>query len=331
MKPAPRRWQVADSAPLPGHPAAARAHPRRARPRRRQRRRRSSTAAAAFHDPLGLRGMAAAVEVLGAAIRAGERIAVYGDYDADGVTACAMLSRALRRAGVDTVPYIPNRMSEGYGLHGAALAELYAQGVRCVITVDCGTSSVDVAAGRPAGDAPGGHRPPPPARARRRAAPRSRRPTRSSTPSSRAASTRSTGSPAQGWRGSCSPRSRAGLVPGSADDGLGLAALGTVADMMPLRGENRLIVQRGLPRLRDHAGIRALCQAAGLSGDLRATDIGFGIGPRINAAGRMEDAKLALDLCLCDDEDAAVELAAASTPRTATARRPWRWPWPRRR
>src|ERR1700730_2723292 len=95
--------------------------------------------------------MDAAVSTLRAAIRDRQRIAVYGDYDADGVTACALLSRALRSAGVDVVPYIPNRMSEGYGLHGAALAELHEQGVRCVITVDCGTSSVDVAAERPAG------------------------------------------------------------------------------------------------------------------------------------------------------------------------------------
>ncbi|MDQ6847323.1 MAG: single-stranded-DNA-specific exonuclease RecJ [Candidatus Dormibacteraeota bacterium] len=310
MKPAPRRWQVSDSAPLPGHPPllgrilAARGHDHDS----------AATfldSAATFHDPLGLRGMAAAVEVLGSAIRAGERLAVYGDYDADGVTACAMLSRALRRAGVDTVPYIPNRMSEGYGLHGAALTELYAQGVRCVITVDCGTSSVEVAAARPQAMrlvvtdhhlplAPDGS---PPALA----------------PADALINPKQPGCeyPFDGLAGAgvawklLAALEDAGLVlPGSADDGLGLAALGTVADMMPLRGENRLIVQRGLPRLRDHAGIRALCRAAGLSADLRASDIGFGIGPRINAAGRMEDAKLALDLCLCEDDDVAVELAA---------------------
>ncbi len=309
MKPAPRRWQVSDAAPLPGHPPllgrilAARGHDD------------TSAAtfldgAATFHDPLALRGMAAAIDVLGAAIRGGERIAVYGDYDADGVTACAMLSRALRTAGVDAVPYIPNRMSEGYGLHGAALAELHAQGVRCVITVDCGTSSVDVAAARPQGMrlvvtdhhlplAPDGA---PPALA----------------PADALINPKQPGCeyPFDGLAGAgvawklLAALESAGLVlPGSTDEGLGLAALGTVADMMPLRGENRLIVQRGLPRLRDHAGIRALCQAAGLAAELRASDIGFGIGPRINAAGRMEDARLALDLCLCDDEDEAFELA----------------------
>jgi single-stranded-DNA-specific exonuclease len=309
MKPAPRRWQVAESTPLPGHPPllgrilAARGHDDT-----------TATAfldtAAAFHDPRGLRGMDAAIEVLGAAIRDHHRIAVYGDYDADGVTACALLSRALRNAGVDAVPYIPNRMSEGYGLHGAALAELHAQGVRCVITVDCGTSSVDVAASRPAGMrlvvtdhhlplAPDGSAP-------------------ALAPADALINPKQPGcdyafdglaGAGVAWK-LLSALESAGLVPdGSADEGLALAALGTVADMMPLRGENRLIVQRGLPGLRAHAGIRALCQVAGVPLELRASDLGFAIGPRINAAGRMEDAKLALDLCLCDDEDEALALA----------------------
>ena len=309
MKPAPRRWQVSESTPLPGHPPllgrilAARGHDDA-----------TATAfldpAAAFHDPRGLRGMDAAIEVLGAAIRDHQRIAVYGDYDADGVTACALLSRALRSAGVDAVPYIPNRMSEGYGLHGAALAELHAQGVRCVITVDCGTSSVDVAASRPAGMslvvtdhhlplAPDGSAP-------------------ALAPADALINPKQPGcdyafdglaGAGVAWK-LLAALEAAGLVPdGSADEGLALAALGTVADMMPLRGENRLIVQRGLPGLRAHAGIRALCQVAGVPLELRASDLGFAIGPRINAAGRMEDAKLALDLCLCDDEDEALALA----------------------
>ncbi|HEY8676518.1 MAG TPA: single-stranded-DNA-specific exonuclease RecJ [Candidatus Dormibacteraeota bacterium] len=310
MKPAPRRWQVSDSAPLAGRAPllgrilAARGHDDS-----------SATtfldSAAPFHDPHGLLGMDAAVDVLRAAIDGHQRIAVYGDYDADGVTACALLSRALRGAGVDTVPYIPNRMSEGYGLHGAALAELHAQGVGCVITVDCGTSSVDVAAARPAGMrlvvtdhhlplAPDGAAP-------------------SLAPADALVNPKQPGCeyPFDGLAGAgvawklLAALEAAGLVrDGSADEGLALAALGTVADMMPLRGENRLIVQRGLPGLRAHAGIRALCQVAGMQAELRASDIGFGIGPRINAAGRMEDARLALDLCLCDDEDEAFTLAA---------------------
>src|SRR5262249_59435935 len=92
-----------------------------------------------------------AVMAVAVAVREGQRIAVYGDYDADGVTACAMLTLALRAAGADVQPYIPNRMTEGYGLHGAALEELGRRGVQLAITVDCGTSSVEVVRKRPAG------------------------------------------------------------------------------------------------------------------------------------------------------------------------------------
>jgi single-stranded-DNA-specific exonuclease len=309
MKPAPRRWQVCVSEPLPGHSPllgqvlAARGHDQ------------ASAAllldtGAGFHDPLGLHGMAAAVSVLGEAIRARQRIAIYGDYDADGVTACALLSRALREAGVDVIAYIPNRMNEGYGLHGAALAELHEQGVACVVTVDCGTSSVEVAANRPPGMrlvitdhhlplAPHGT---PPALAAADALINPKQPGCDYAFDGLAGA-------GVAWKLLCALEG-AGLVPaGSADAGIGLAALGTVADMMPLRGENRLIVQRGLPRLRELPGILALCTTAGVGTDLRAADVGFAIGPRINAAGRMEDARLALDLCLCDDDEVAADLA----------------------
>src|SRR6202035_2798380 len=84
---------------------------------------------------------------------------------------------------------------------------------------------------------------------------------------------------------------------------------GTIADMMPLRGENRVIVRDGLPRLADLPGLRALCDVAGITLPPRGTDIAFAVGPRINAAGRMEDARLALELCLCDDPDEAMRLA----------------------
>jgi single-stranded-DNA-specific exonuclease len=264
-----------------------------------------------YHDPFGLPAMNAAVAAIQASIHEGTAIAIYGDYDADGVTACAMLTRCLRAAGATVIPYIPNRMTEGYGLHAAALAELGARGAGCVITVDCGTSSVEAALGRPQGMrlvvtdhhlalAPGGS---PPQLA----------------PADALVNPKLPGStyPFDGLAGAgvafklVQALESVGAVPaGSAGASVGLAALGTIADMMPLRGENRVIVRDGLPRMADLPGLSALCEAAGTALPPRGTDIAFAVGPRINAAGRMEDARLALELCLCDDPEEAARLAA---------------------
>ncbi|MBV8445491.1 MAG: single-stranded-DNA-specific exonuclease RecJ, partial [Candidatus Dormibacteraeota bacterium] len=262
-----------------------------------------------LHDPLLLPGMPDAVRTVSAAVNNGERIAVYGDYDADGVTACAMLVRAFRNRGVDCVPYIPNRMTEGYGLHGAALAELGECGVSCVITVDCGTSSVDVAQGRPSGMrlvVTDHHLPATPDGEPRLA------------PADALVNPKLEGSlyPFDGLAGAgvafklVQALEKEGVLDsGAAAAALPLAALGTIADLMPLRGENRAIVQRGMAELSNVPGVRALCECAALPLALRASDVAFGVGPRINAAGRMEDAKLALDLCLADDPAAAHDLA----------------------
>jgi single-stranded-DNA-specific exonuclease len=310
VKPAPRRWHPAEAPALPGfHPVlgrvlAARGHDARSAAM-------LLDTQAGFHDPFGLDGMDAAVSTLRAAMAERQRIAVYGDYDADGVTACAMLTRALRRAGADVLPYIPNRMTEGYGLHGAALDELAGNGVGCVITVDCGTSSVDVVKQRPAGMRiviTDHHLPlAPPGTAPRLA------------PADALINPKLPGStyPFDGLAGAgvafklVQALEQAAVLPsGSAAASAGLAALGTIADMMPLAGENRVIVQQGLASLTGLTGIRALCSGAGLSLPLRASDVAFGLGPRINAAGRMEDARLALELCLCDEEKAAATLAS---------------------
>jgi single-stranded-DNA-specific exonuclease len=309
VRPAPRRWDINDRAPLPGLPPAL--------GRVLAGRGMDASGAAAFlgggadpADPSGLRGMAEAVVTLGAAVGEGHRIAVYGDYDADGVTACAMLTRALRAAGADVVPYIPNRMTEGYGLHAAALEELASEGVRCVVTVDCGTSSVEVAAGRPAGMSlvvTDHHLPLAPDGSPAQLAP--------------ADALVNPKQPGDGygfdgfagagvaWKLLCALEA-GGIVPeGQAEAMIGLAALGTIADMMPLRGENRTIVRRGLERVLDLPGLAALAHAAGLGAPLRAADIAYGLAPRINAAGRMEDARLALELCLTDDAQVSAGLA----------------------
>jgi single-stranded-DNA-specific exonuclease len=266
--------------------------------------------AASYHDPLLLPDMDRAVATIRTALAERARIAVYGDYDADGVTACAMLTRVLRAAGGDVEPYIPNRMTEGYGLHAAALDELGGRGVTCVITVDCGTSSVDVAAGRPRGMhlvVTDHHLPLAPDGSASRLAEVDAL-VNPKLPSNR--------SPFDGLAGAgvafklVQALEDAGVVPaGSARSSEALAAIGTVADMMPLLGENRVLVRRGLPQLLDVAGISALCEVAGVTPPVRATDLAFALGPRINAAGRMEDARLALQLCLADDEEAGRELA----------------------
>jgi single-stranded-DNA-specific exonuclease len=323
MRPATRRWDVAEGLPLGGLPPvlgrilAGRGFD-------------SATAAAwldgsdSFHDPFALAGMPEAVITVGIAVREKRRIAVYGDYDADGVTACAMLTRALRRSGADVLPYIPNRMTEGYGLHAAALEDLASRGVDCVITVDCGTSSVEVAQGRPPGMrlvitdhhlplAPDGS---PPALAPADALVNPKRPDCSYPFDGLAGA-------GVAWKLLSALESEAVVAPGCAEEALGLAALGTVADMMPLRGENRAIVARGLAALSESPplGLRVLCELAGVRLPLRASDLAFGVAPRINAAGRMEDAKLALALCLCEDEDEARQLAAQLCAHNADRQR----------
>src|SRR5436305_14851895 len=102
-------------------------------------------------DPFLLKDMSVACELIADAVNRGERIAVYGDYDADGVTASVTLARGLRSVGADVITYIPTRLTERYGLNGQALHELHARGARLVITCDCGTNSVADARRRPSG------------------------------------------------------------------------------------------------------------------------------------------------------------------------------------
>lgn len=253
------------------------------------------------HDPLGLAGMCDAVIAIGVAVHERRRIAVYGDYDADGVTACAMLTTALRAAGADVIPYIPNRMAEGYGLHAPALRNLADQGVALVVTVDCGTASVDVAATRPEGQKlviTDHHLAPAPGGGEVRlpevdALVNPKRPDCSYAFDALAGA-------GVAWK-LLEALEAEGIVPrGSADASVALAALGTVADMMPLRGENRTLVRRGLALMGDDPspGLRALMEVSQVRDAPRASDLAYSMAPRINAAGRMEDAELALRLCL---------------------------------
>jgi len=308
MKPAPRRWAISDArqlegfSPVVGQVLANRGH--------------TPESAALFLDdetllsPWDLLGMSEAVEAIADTVKEGKPVAIYGDYDTDGVSACALLTRALQSGGIAVRRYIPNRQRDGYGVHLHALQELHAAGVGCVVTVDCGTTSVEAAAGRPKG--------------LRLVV------TDHHLPAARdgkveMASADALVNPKQpgctyafdGLAGAgvafklVQALEERGILPGGAADmAVGLAALGTVADMMPLVGENRAIVKRGLSSMSKVCGVAALCEVASAQMPPRTSDVAFGLAPRINAAGRMDDAILALELCLTDDTDEAKRLAS---------------------
>lgn len=258
-------------------------------------------------DPFQLKGMAAALERLERAIAAGEPIAVYGDYDVDGVTATAMLVHALQRLGASVRPYIPHRESEGYGLNGEALRALAEAGIRLVITVDCGARAVaEAALARSLGldlivtdhHLPG-----------------------EILPEAILINPKQPGCPYP-FRDLAGVGVAYKLVqalkalhphaPFDPEDYLDLVALGTVADLVPLLGENRALVARGLERLRaaGRLGVQALCQVAGLEpSQVDPWAISFILAPRLNAAGRLEHALAAYHLLIAEDPAEARALA----------------------
>jgi single-stranded-DNA-specific exonuclease len=257
-------------------------------------------------DPFLLKDMAVACDLIASAIHEGQRIAVYGDYDADGVTATVTLARGLRSIGADVITYIPNRFTEGYGLNLDALNELHARGVRLVITCDCGTNAVDVARARPKGmrliitdhHEVGAERPAVDALVN---------------PKQADCAYPFDGLAACGVAYKLLVALERRMFPGKLDPGASLdaVALGTVADVVPLHAENRAIVRAGLRRLSQSpsAGCGALLAVANIRAPVTAEHLAFQLGPRINAAGRMEDAMLALDLLMSDDRERADPLA----------------------
>ncbi len=266
-------------------------------------------------DPFRLIGVNDAVTRLRRAIKRGRRIAVYGDFDADGVTSTAVMVQTLRTLGADVVPYIPHRVDEGYGLNTAALESLKAQGVQVVVTVDCGIRAVDeVAFARDLGleiivtdhhsigpQVPQAHVVINPK------LPESQYPFRDFA---------GVGVAFKLAQALLRVEQHAPIAPQpvtlTEEDLLDLVALGTVADIMPLVGENRTLVQRGLERLRlaRRPGIRALAQRAGLApSEIDATAIGYRLGPRLNAAGRLESAVLAYNLLMAPTDAQAEEIA----------------------
>jgi single-stranded-DNA-specific exonuclease len=251
-------------------------------------------------SPFELLGMRTAVSRICQAISAHERIAVYGDYDVDGVTATALLTLALRAAGAQVREYIPNRFEEGYGLNKEALDVLKESDVRLVITVDCGVrSTAEAEHARSLGldmiitdhHHPAAELPP-------AAAIINPKQPGCSYPYKELAGV------GLAYKLVTALFSEIGMPPDAAEEYLDLVALGTVADIAPLDGENRGLVSAGLQRIRftRRQGIASLIGSAGIgSRPVTAGDIGFILGPRLNAAGRLDSALAALQLLLCED------------------------------
>ena len=266
-------------------------------------------------DPFRLIGVSEAVTRLRRAIQQGQTIAVYGDFDADGVTSTAVMVQTLSALGGDVMPYIPHRVDEGYGLNTGALEWLKTQGVSTVVTVDCGIRAVEeVAFGKSIGlemivtdhhsigpetpDADVVVNPKLPA---------SKYPFRDFAGVGVAFKL----SQALLRVEQQTPIARQPVTL-QEEDLLDLVALGTVADIMPLMGENRTLVKRGLLKLQEarRPGIRALAQRSGVNPrEIDATAIGFRLAPRLNAAGRLESAVLAYDLLVAPDDATAEDIA----------------------
>ncbi len=266
-------------------------------------------------NPFRLKGMAEAIYRLRMAIRRGEPIAVYGDFDADGVSSTVLLTGVLERLGANVRPYIPDRVDEGYGLNSPALRRLADEGVRLLITVDCGIRSVqEVADGVSYGldiiisdhHSVGPELPPALAVINPRQAD-------CPYPEKGLAGVGVTYKIVQAL---FMEAQRRGYRKGDAwrpEDWLDMVAIGTVADIVPLRGENRVLVLEGLKRLNrpERPGLRALYGVAGIRpGNVNTVAIGFMIGPRINAAGRLRSAMLAYRLLTTTDAGEAARLAA---------------------
>ena len=253
-------------------------------------------------DPHLLPGVDAAVARIHRAIEARERIVVYGDYDVDGVTATALLSRVLEKLGAEVSFFIPNRFSDGYGLHLDCIQELKAErDPGLIISVDCGVRSVaEVAASAELGldwvitdhHALGPELPPACAVVH---------PHLGGYANRHLAGVGVAFKLAQALLGAV-PVPRGGDA-AFLDGLLKLVAIGTVADMMPLAGENALLVRRGLASLseKNGPGLAALLRAARKEAPLSAQDIAFALGPRLNAVGRMGGAEDAVRLLLTRD------------------------------
>ncbi len=266
-----------------------------------------------LHDPTLLPDYRAAVDAILGAKERGETIYVHGDYDVDGVTSAALFSRFLEKIGCKVVTHVPHR-KDGYGLCAAAVEDAVAHGAKLLLTCDCGISAIEeVEFAKAAGLAVvvTDHHPVGASLPRADAVVNPQR-TDSLYPFAHlsgagvvfklcAGITKEIGWPLAKYY----------------DHFLDLAALGTIADVMPLVGENRIIARHGLARIVESSkpGLKALLRVSGVAdklsgtGRLRAWHVSFGLGPRLNAAGRVDDARVALLLLLSKDEQESADLA----------------------
>ncbi|MEW6725414.1 MAG: single-stranded-DNA-specific exonuclease RecJ [Bacillota bacterium] len=251
-----------------------------------------------------MRDLDACVVAIREAIASGETVLVYGDYDVDGMTATAVLVKAIRHLGGRAVFYLPTR-ADGYGVHLQALAQAREQGVNLVVTVDCGVTAVKevIAAGemglriiitdhhQPKGDLP---------------ATLTVNPKRPDCcyPFKDLAGAGVALKVATALLGD-----RRNKINEIEEELLGLACLGTIADVVPLVGENRIIVRLGLPFIRKNVGLAALASAARLPAAMTVRDVACGIAPKLNAAGRLDSAALGVELLLADDPSDAGRIA----------------------
>lgn len=262
-----------------------------------------------YHDPFGLKDMQKAVERILAAVDNGEKIAIYGDYDVDGITATALLVQALRKLGAEVEHYIPDRHTEGYGINKEALRKLKNEGYGLVVSVDCGIRSVKEAtyAKRIKLDLIiTDHHEPGPKIPRCFAVICPKQPG-DTYPFKDLAGVGIAFKLVQAlYRERPQPEVSIGLW-------LDLVALGTVADLAPLEDENRAMVRHGLNVLtrRQRQGLHSLLSSAGVEAgqQVNTYHIGFLLGPRLNAAGRLQTAEDAYQILMTNDVQAAGMLA----------------------
>jgi len=267
-------------------------------------------------EPSLLPGIDAAVRRIRSALAEKQRILIYGDYDVDGITSTAVLLHFFRLLGVEADYYIPHRMEEGYGLSLEAVREIASRAVDLMITVDCGiTATREIQAANAAGidviitdhHEPGVELPPACAVVNPKLASEPRlAPDLSGVGVvfKLAWAVAQAMSPTQ----RVSAQFRTFLL-----DAMALVALGTIADVVPLRGENRVLAKYGLQALGNsrNLGLRALITASGLGGKpVNERNVAFRLGPRLNAAGRLSDARLGVELLMTDSPQRAFDLAS---------------------